>query len=137
MPEILEFDWYLEEIRRAAHTLAGAAVALDAPVVTCPRWTVADLVAHQGMVHRWAAANLGRDDAPVPTKTEILNTVPRNVLIEWLHAGADELLSALRTVSADVQAMVFLNDAPAPRLFWARRQTHETRARDAANRSAL
>ena len=31
---------------------------LRAPVPTCPDWTVRDLVAHQGMVHRWAAALL-------------------------------------------------------------------------------
>jgi hypothetical protein len=27
----------------------------DAPVPTCPGWTVRDLLAHQGMVHRWAS----------------------------------------------------------------------------------
>ena len=30
----------------------------DARVVTCPEWRIRDLVAHQGMVHRWATAIL-------------------------------------------------------------------------------
>src|SRR5690606_33354539 len=35
-------------------------------------------------------------------------------------------LATLRTVDPDVPATVFLNDAPRPRDFWARRQAHET-----------
>ena len=37
-----------------------------------------------------------------------------------------ELAEALTAAPADVRAPVFLDDAPAPREFWARRQCHET-----------
>jgi hypothetical protein len=35
-------------------------------------------------------------------------------------------VAALRDAPDDVEALVFLNDAPAPKQFWARRQAHET-----------
>src|SRR4051812_19574241 len=51
---------YLGWLRSAAQRLeAGAGQAgLEASVPTCPGWTVRDLLVHQGMVHRWAAANV-------------------------------------------------------------------------------
>lgn len=128
MPEVLPFDRCLEVIGASAATLAdrAAAAGLDVDVPTCPRWQVADLVAHQGMVHRWAASNLRRDGQDPPSKSRILEQVPAADLLDWFDAGARELLAELRSVAADVPAMVFLNDSPAPRHFWARRQAHET-----------
>lgn len=128
MTDVLGFQQYLALIERAAAALAARAeqAGLDAPVPTCPRWTVADLVAHQGMVHRWAASNLRMDGTGVPSKTQVLRDVPPEELIGWLSDGAHQLLATLRSVDPEVAAMVFLNDAPSPRQFWARRQAHET-----------
>ena len=44
----------------------------------------------------------------------------------WLHDGGLDLIRALQSASPDLEAMVFLKNAPAPRQFWARRQCHET-----------
>ncbi len=52
----------LSEAMRAFVRYADRA-GLEAPVPTCPDWTVLDLVAHQGMVHRWAGA-LVRGEQP-------------------------------------------------------------------------
>lgn len=104
----------------------AAQAGLDAPVPTCPGWRVADAVAHLGKVHRWAAANLRGDDARVADETEILGTVPPEALLAWFAAGAEDLALVLTTTRADVAAMVFLEDAPPPRDFWARRQAHES-----------
>ena len=122
------WDQHLDAIAAAAARLAehAAAAGPTAPVPTCPRWTVAHLVAHQGMVHRWAAANLRGDKAPTPSLTSVLRTVPAAELPAWFDAGVAALLTTLRTVPADVRAPVFLRDAAAPRAFWARRQAHET-----------
>lgn len=119
---------HLRALRAAADALASraATAGLDAPVPTCPRWTVADLVAHQGIVHRWAAGNLRLDDAPVPAKREVLRVVPPAELLDWFAAGVAELEDAFATAAPDVRAMTFLKDPPAPRAFWARRQAHET-----------
>jgi len=77
------------------------------------------------MVHRWAAANIsGGDPDAVPNQSTIRETVED---IETYYAeGLVGLVAALRGAPEDLKAMTFLNDAPAPRQFWARRQAHET-----------
>ena len=127
-PPALPTDVHLAAIARAAGRLADAATDAGwaAPVPTCPRWTAAHLVAHQGMVHRWAEGHLRRDPAPVPSQTTILRTVPRAELRAWFVAGVEALLETFRVTPSDADALVFLNDAPPPRAFWARRQAHET-----------
>lgn len=119
---------HLAALTGAATALAAWAetAGMSAAIPTCPGWTVADLVAHQGMVHRWAASNLRLDGANIPSKTEILQDVPTEGLLAWFRVGVDELLDTFAATPPDVAAMVFLNDAPAPRAFWARRQAHET-----------
>jgi uncharacterized protein (TIGR03083 family) len=126
--EPLPFDRCLDQITSSAAGLAShaATAGLDAPVVTCPEWSVGDLVAHQGMVHRWAAAQLRLDETPVPSHPEFLASVPPDRLLDWFADGVRELTETLRTVDPDVPALVFLKDAPRPAHFWARRQAHET-----------
>jgi uncharacterized protein (TIGR03083 family) len=128
----LSVDDYLVLIGTAARRLAdeAAEAGLDAPVPTCPEWTVAELVGHQGEVHRWAAAVVagGLSDLDLPA-SELAATLPPSdeaVLLSWFTAGADLLIGALRDAPDDLGAAVFLRDAPRPRVFWARRQTHET-----------
>src|SRR5690349_15361150 len=90
-PGPLALERYLARIPAATRALATAAEAAgtDAPVPTCPRWTVADLVAHQGLVHRWATSHLtghgGRapDGGALPTKAGYLRAVPRAELTAW------------------------------------------------------
>lgn len=98
---------------------------LRAPVPTCPDWTVRDLVAHQGMVHRWAASLVRGERDADPDAFEAAGRTEPDPL-EWLRDGVIELAEALTTAPDDVRAPVFLNDAPGPRAFWARRQCHET-----------
>lgn len=105
----------------AAHTRSGGA----AKVSTCPAWTADHLLAHQAMVHRWAAANVrGEGQRPPITQTKVLAEVAD--LRGYLREGVDALLAALESAADDLKAMVFLNDTPPPRRFWARRQAHET-----------
>jgi uncharacterized protein (TIGR03083 family) len=100
-------------------------VGFQADVVTCPAWDGRALIAHQAMVHRWAAAHLRGEDADgLPSQTAIRETVAD--LGSYFREGLDQLLDAMRSAPPDLVAMVFLLDAPAPRTFWARRQTHET-----------
>ncbi len=137
MPDVvapLPLERYLELVGAAAAALVREASAAGpgAEVPTCPRWRAADLVAHQGMVHRWAAAHVlghdGRapDGGPLPTARGYRATVPDDALGDWLSTGAGELVAALASAPEDLRAMTFLRGAPPPRLFWARRQTHET-----------
>ena len=127
MPTRLTLDDHLTALRHSGKALgeAAAAAGLEAKVPTCPSWTVSALVSHQGMVHRWAAANLRRErdhdaDASLAAAAETPD------LLEWYSAGLDALLETIAATADDAEAFVFLNDAPPPRRFWARRQAHET-----------
>ncbi|WP_205856188.1 maleylpyruvate isomerase N-terminal domain-containing protein, partial [Phytoactinopolyspora endophytica] len=60
MPTHLSFDDHIQALVASGARLrdAAARAGIGAAVPTCPGWNVTDLVAHQSMVHRWAAANL-------------------------------------------------------------------------------
>jgi uncharacterized protein (TIGR03083 family) len=117
---------HLDAIRAAVEALAEHATAagLEAPVPTTPDWDVRRLLAHQGMVHRWATAIVagGHVDVDAAEREGFTSADP----VRWLRAGAQRLLSAIETAPADLDVMVFLEDAPPARRFWARRQCHET-----------
>ena len=112
----------------AGRLVAWAAQAgLDAPVPTCPGWSVLDLVAHQGMVHRWATAIVrGVDPRTVDEAAFEAEGRVHEDPGAWLAAGASELVAALRSAPDDLDVMTFLREAPPARAFWARRQCHET-----------
>lgn len=117
---------HLEGLREAVVALVRHAerAGLRAPVPTTPDWTVRRLVAHQGMVHRWATATIrgGTADPDVWEQEGVDAADP----LEWLEDGAIDLVGAIVEAPEDLEAPVFLRDAPPPREFWARRQCHET-----------
>ncbi len=121
----LTLERHLDVIEASASVLLERAEAagFDAPVPTAPAWTAGKLVAHQSMVHRWAAGNL-TGEAFTRTQTQIHDEEAD--LAAYYRTGVTQLLDTLRSVPDDVKAMVFLKDAPPPRRFWARRQAHET-----------
>ena len=129
MPTQLSTARHLEGLRAAMLAFVRYAdrAGLAAPVPTCPDWTVRDLVAHQGMVHRWAAA-LVRGELVADGQTAAFERAGRSHgdPLAWLREGALELARSIHEAPDDLDAVVFLHDAPAPRAFWARRQCHET-----------
>jgi len=126
VPTQLTATRHLDGLREAmlAFVRYGDRAGLSAAVPTCPGWCVRELVAHQGMVHRWAAANLrGRSaDPDALERSGLTDPDP----LDWLAEGAIDLVTAWAKAPVDVQTVVFLRDAPAPKEFWARRQCHET-----------
>jgi uncharacterized protein (TIGR03083 family) len=104
---------------RAAALAAGP----DAPVPTCPEWTVKDLVDHVAMVHSWVFKALRTAPDGPPPRPE-----PRpegwDELVPWWDDRAAELVGALTGSPADAPAWSF---SPTDRThrFWARRQAHE------------
>lgn len=127
MPTDLPLARHLDGLRAAMVAFVRYAdrAGLAAAVPTCPGWTVRDLVAHQGMVHRWAAALVrGEQDVDADAFEAAGRAEPDP--LEWLRDGVVDLAEVLTRAPADVRAPVFLHDAPAPREFWARRQCHET-----------
>jgi uncharacterized protein (TIGR03083 family) len=119
---------HLAALRTEAEALVAAAegAALDAPVPPCPGWTVADLLAHVGRIHRWAAANLGRrpEDGPLPRDAVEPHPEDPTELAAWARAGAAQLVAAL--AAADPAAPSWTFGPPPTVAFWFRRQAHET-----------
>lgn len=127
MPNTLEFADLGEAIGNATAVLRNnaASAGLAVAVPTCPGWTMHDLLAHQGMVHRWAAAKVR--DEPTRHDPEVLaEAAASDDLLQWLDDGMVDLLNALAGAPDDLEVPFFLMDAPAPRQAWTRRQAHET-----------
>src|SRR3954470_14061572 len=102
----------------AAFAGPAKAAGVDTAVPTTPDWDVRRLVAHQGLVHRWATGHLlGRQVDPDATEHEGLTAEDP---VDWLRTGAGRLVTALEEASDELEALVFLADAPTPKRFWAR-----------------
>jgi uncharacterized protein (TIGR03083 family) len=125
----LTLEQHTAALRRALDRMAESVVEAgpEATVPSCPGWTVRDLVAHIGMVHRWATANLVGDAemARTPEPIEVEGRTQPDPAA-WLRSGGAALLEAIDAADDDLDALVFLKDAPPPRQFWTRRQCHET-----------
>jgi len=119
----LDVERFLCELRLNGEQLARAAeyAGLDAPVPSCPGWTVAAAVGHTAKVHQWATW-LVRGGAP--DRFSYRRPQPAELLSAFRN-GVAELAAALDRVS-DGQPMHTLWPTRSPRLFWARRQAHET-----------
>jgi uncharacterized protein (TIGR03083 family) len=122
---------HLDALSREGDLLAAAVArgGPDAPVPTCPEWTMTDLVHHTGGVHRWAHAQvagarstpLGRDE----TRALFAAVPAREDLEKWFREGHAQLLDALRTAPPELDCWYFFA-APSALAFWSRRQAHET-----------
>jgi uncharacterized protein (TIGR03083 family) len=113
------------EAQGRAMILAAEAAGLDAAVPTCPGWTVRDLLAHTGMVHRWATEYVRAGRAAFGGGKPELAEAPEDRVVEWFADGHTGLVAALRYAPADLDTWTFL-PAPSALAMWARRQAHET-----------
>lgn len=116
-------DW-LGLLRAHTERFAGVIsdAELDAPVPSCPGWSLRDLVTHLGGVHQWAAHCVVEGNPsfrPEPAARE------RPALTAWYRHHASRLVEVLTATPADAPAWTLdVRDATA--LFWRRRQVHET-----------
>jgi len=122
----VDFANYLSRIEQQASALRAAAVAAgpDAPVPTCPEWTVHRLVGHIARVHNWVRQALG--SAP---DAEVHGDGPPeewDPLLAWWDDELNAMVAALRAKGPDGPAWVFHGVVPPTAAFWARRQAHET-----------
>lgn len=112
------------EIVRFADTVRGTDPAT--PVPTCPEWTVAKLVKHIGIVHRWAGHMVreGVTERLDPRQLDVGLPADESAYAEWLAAGAAPLVDALRQAHPDRPVWSWSADQSAG--FWSRRLLHET-----------
>jgi uncharacterized protein (TIGR03083 family) len=87
---------------------------------TCPDWRPADLVAHVGTGHRWAAGMVeARATSPVLPGPE----APSGDWTGWLMDGARRLSSAVREAGPDATVWTWSIEQSAG--FWLRRLVHD------------
>jgi uncharacterized protein (TIGR03083 family) len=133
---------HIAALRREGGLLAESAGRSDpdAPVPTCPEWTVRELVRHTGRVHGWAAAYVREARAtPFDESDEgrLFGTMPDDRdLVDWYRDRHARLVEALEQAPEDLACWSFL-PAPSPLAFWARRQAHETAIHRADADSAM
>jgi uncharacterized protein (TIGR03083 family) len=104
---------------------AVGAADLEAPVPTCPGWTVAELARHMGFVYRWAAQHVREhSQTPVPAP-EVRDGAPPEdgKLAEWLATGVAPAVSAFRQGAPDEAVWGWGADRRVA--FWPRRMLHE------------
>lgn len=119
----MEFVAHLAAIRTEGERLAAVAeLGLEAPVPSCPGWTVGDLVGHTGSVHRHKArivAEDWRDRAPTP------ELPPQDDVIGWYRRGLADLLGTLAAHDPDEPRWTWHDEDQTVR-FWGRRMACET-----------
>lgn len=123
----LPHDRYHAELERQTEQLATAVEAADlaAPVPTCPEWTLAELAAHVGRAHRWAAMLVEQRAAgPVSPEAASEDLADPARLTAWLRAGARRLGDAVRAAGPSRPVWSWADDQTAG--FWLRRITHDT-----------
>ena len=121
-------DEFFAEIRSSARTLADIVRTQDPdlPIATCPDWSLRELAAHVGRVHRWAAETVTTRAAQrIPFDAVPDSQYPHEWAAQpaWLTGGADRLIAAIAEAGS---AEVWAFGRMAPATFWARRQAHET-----------
>lgn len=105
----------IDDRSAALRAAVRAAPGLDARVPTCPDWSVSELVAHLGGVHRsWATVvAAGPADQP-PSFEEAGDMAPRGDLLAWSAESTELLLSALRAAGPERGCWTWWQGSGAP-----------------------
>jgi uncharacterized protein (TIGR03083 family) len=121
----MDYDTYVAAIRSNVDRLADAAeeAGLDAPVPSCPEWTVDDLTRHVGSVQRFWVGVVTSGSTEVPDFSTLAAAPPDGDRFEWVRAGGHALADALAATPEDAPAWTFSGAGNVR--FWARRQAHE------------
>lgn len=125
---MLDHEWFCEragaEIARMSSVVSGADPA--APVPTCPEWTVAKLVKHTGIVHRWVTHIVSTRSSERVDQRDLEVGLPDSEALyaDWLAAGAEPLLATLRAAGPDTAVWAW--GAEHRSGWWSRRMLHET-----------
>lgn len=98
----------------------------EAPVPTCPGWTLKQLFRHVGRGNRWAAQIISERRVSTLDPREVHDGRPPDDqagALEWLDEGAALVLKAVDQVGTDARVWTFAGAKPAG--WWIRRRVHE------------
>lgn len=122
----MDFVGYLDSLASDGAALSAAArgVPLETAVPPCPGWSVRDLVAHTGGVHRGRGEVVRRRLTTRPD-FEAAPPPPDAELVDWYDEGLAGLLEALRSTDPAAPMWTWW---PADQTagFWYRRMAQET-----------
>jgi uncharacterized protein (TIGR03083 family) len=108
--------------------MASATTGADpaTPVSTCPGWTLAKLIKHTGIVHRWVAHIVTTRSSVRIDQRDVQAGLPAEdtTYPEWLASGAAPLTAVLREAGPDTAVWAFGSEQRSG--WWARRMLHET-----------
>jgi uncharacterized protein (TIGR03083 family) len=119
------FETFVPTIERDAAVMMSVAEdqGLEAPVPSCPGWTLRDLLVHTGRVHRhkteilvgdWRTESPPQPDGPGEAD-----------VIEWFGVGVVEMIEGFRAVDLDEPRWTWCPHEHTGR-WWVRRMAHET-----------
>ena len=116
----------VDQTAQFAETAGRAAV--DAPVPTCPEWTLSQLVEHVGQTQHWAASLVETrvsDPSQLPTSVAAL-PADQDAWASWLTEGASRLAAACVDAGEDAPVWNPAGDGRSGTWFWLRRILAET-----------
>lgn len=116
----------VDQTAQFAETAHRAAV--DAPVPTCPGWTLSQLVEHVGQTQHWVGSLVEKrvsDPSQGPTSVSAL-PADRDAWASWLAEGASLLAAACVDAGADAPVWNPAGDARSGTRFWLPRVLAET-----------
>jgi len=123
----MQVQEYLDALARDSEMLADASDAAgpDAPVPTCPGWTVADLIVHMVQGNRWARI-IVESRSTERVMPEMPDDAPAGAaLVPYFRSDAQELIATLAAVPPDTSVWTF-SAADRTAGFWSRRRAQET-----------
>ncbi|WP_433833500.1 maleylpyruvate isomerase family mycothiol-dependent enzyme [Actinoplanes sp. CA-015351] len=105
----------IDDRSTAFRAAIAAAPSLDAPVPTCPGWTLLDLVRHIGVGRQfWAAIVAAGPAGAPPAKPAPIDSQDRDELLAWVAASTQQLLDALRAAGPDRGCWTWWPDSQSP-----------------------
>jgi uncharacterized protein (TIGR03083 family) len=126
----MELEQYLNQLEQNSERLADAAASagVDAPVPSCPGWTVTDLLDHCVRGDEWARTIVERGKAGsieriLPADPD--PSVRGDALVPAFRAAAQALVAALSSVAPDTPVWTF-SSTDRTAAFWQRRRSQET-----------
>jgi uncharacterized protein (TIGR03083 family) len=126
--ETLDHEWFCAHTEAEIARMASLVAAADPaePVPTCPPWSLARLVKHTGIVHRWVTLIVSNRSGEPVSQRDVEAGLPalETAYPGWLADGAAPLIAALRGAGPD--EAVWALDAEPRSGWWARRMLHET-----------
>jgi uncharacterized protein (TIGR03083 family) len=126
----METQQYLDQLAQNSERLADAATAagVDAPVPSCPGWTVTDLLEHCVGGDVWARAIVEQGKAGSTervARAEVDPSLQGDALVAAFRSGAQALVAALSSVGPDTPVWTF-SSTNRTASFWQRRRAQET-----------